>query len=457
MIFSDEIDPDTIQHQFLNALPRKYQLTPAYKDIAKGAWQALATHESLEDLGNRIIASVPEEKKGQFSAPLIEGFNNINFSLDEILDVLKSHYFEGKFFTAVGKTEWWNIKFNDQSIADKKDIINSVDFVFISAETIADYCKARQQLTKSEVNDRLLDCSDAHCRSSEPKKDRIGNCSTWMKSDPTFDGLRLALIEFEQRVFVGHSPDKVKTVQANRAKYIRTLNITKKPYSNLDEKWFESVNLELNHDLVAIIGNKGSGKSALTDIVGLLGNTRNQERFSFLSPNRFRMASTNKAAHFESVLTWENGHSTIRTLDEETDSSSAEQVKYIPQGLFDDICNEIPGGEEKKFDRELKKVIFSHVSVADRLGFDSLDELLEYQTNETQDAIDILQTELHDLQEEIVRLEEQTTAEYRKRVVTTWRQSRRSWNCMKSTSRQKCPSQIIRHRHIFVRSQRPLI
>ena len=69
-------------------------------------------------------------------APLREGFNNINFSYEKIKETLNSPYFDGKFIIAVGKTEWADIKWNDQSIAEKKNIINSADFVFISAETL---------------------------------------------------------------------------------------------------------------------------------------------------------------------------------------------------------------------------------------------------------------------------------------------------------------------------------
>jgi hypothetical protein len=37
--------------------------------------------------------------------------------------------------------------------------------------------------------------------------------------------------------------------------------------------WFD-VELPLNHDLVAIIGKKNSGKSALADVVALVGDKR---------------------------------------------------------------------------------------------------------------------------------------------------------------------------------------
>jgi hypothetical protein len=221
VIFSDEVDVEDIEQQFINMLLADYQLTPAYENLDRGEWRARATRESLADLGQRIIDSVPPSERPRFQAPLIEGFNNINFHFDEVLKLLDKHYFRDKFFTAVGKTEWWNIKWNDHSIADKKTVVNKADFVFVCAETIADCQKARQSLTESHVNSRLLDCSDAHHFSSATQKERIGNCNTWIKADSTFDGLRLALIEYDQRVFLGHVPDKLKTVQSNKSKYIR--------------------------------------------------------------------------------------------------------------------------------------------------------------------------------------------------------------------------------------------
>lgn len=412
IILSDEIDPEIIQHQFINALYSSYYLSPIYQSL-QSKWVAVPTRDSLADLGQKIIDSVPEEKKGQFGLPLIEGFNNVTFKRDDILRILSSHYFRGKCLTAVGKTEWWNIKWNDHSIADKKNIINNTHFVFISAETVSNCRKAKQQLSISGVNDRLLDCSDAHRFSDASYKDRIGKCYTWIKADPTFRGLALALYEPDARIFLGDAPPKVQVVDGNRTKYIRSVRIRKKSDSTLDEVWYDDIELELNHDMVAIIGNKGTGKSALSEVVGLLGNTRNDDHFSFLCRQRFRTPVYNRSEHFEATLVWESGIEEIISLDAPADHNLDELVKYIPQGFFDEVCNEIASGEETNFDKELKKVIFSHVEPADRLGQNTLDDLLAYRTNQTYDAIQILQSQLHELNEEIIRLEEQLGEAYR--------------------------------------------
>jgi DNA repair protein SbcC/Rad50 len=132
---------------------------------------------SLEELGKKIIESAPLEKRSQYGSPLREGFNNINFSYEKVKDALESPYFKGKFIIAVGKTEWSDIKWNDQSIAEKKSIVNNAGFVFISAETVDAYYKAKGALSLAGVNDRLLDCSDAHNFSDAASKIELGTAS----------------------------------------------------------------------------------------------------------------------------------------------------------------------------------------------------------------------------------------------------------------------------------------
>jgi ABC-type lipoprotein export system ATPase subunit len=413
VIFSNQVEPNIIEQHFLNALTRHYQLTPVYQQF-QSEWKALPTRDSLIDLGERIIQSVPASERHNYHSPIVEGFNNICFNIEDIRGALDSHYFRDKCLTAVGKTEWWNVKWTEQSVAEKKNIINAVDFVFISAQSMPDCHKARKQLQDALVNFRLLDCSDAHRFSNAAHKDRLGKCYSWIKADTTFDGLNFALYEYDGRVYLGDKPDKIRETEANKTKYIRSVAITKKPESDFaDEVWFENSQIELNHDLVAVIGNKGTGKSALSDVLGLLGNTRNDEKFSFLGPQRFRVPNNNKSQHFHATLVWESGLTITRGLDELTDHNLLETIKYIPQGLFEDICNEIASGAETNFDRELRKVIFSHVEVADRLGKETLDDLLAYRTEETYSAIAILKSRLNEINEHIFDLEEQLTDENR--------------------------------------------
>jgi hypothetical protein len=58
--------------------------------------------------------------------------------------------------TAVGKTEWADIKWNDQSIADKKNIINGAELVFTASETVQHWEKAHRALHDGGVNAHFL-------------------------------------------------------------------------------------------------------------------------------------------------------------------------------------------------------------------------------------------------------------------------------------------------------------
>jgi hypothetical protein len=235
--------------------------------------------------------------------------------------------------------------------------------------------------------------SDAHKISDYGAfpNDRI----TWIKADPTFEGLLQVVNEPSERSFIGLIPPKMNHVQQNKTKYINTIRLQRKPSATLTETWFENT-IPLSLDLVAIIGNKGKGKSALTDTIGLLSNTKQHAHLTFLSDKNFRQPRDNKARHFQATLIWESGTAFTKGLDEPVDEQQPELVKYLPQNFLEKICTQLGRIEESDFDRELKKVIFSHVEIAERLGKASLDDLIAYKTSEANARIRLLKQELQE-------------------------------------------------------------
>lgn len=267
VLFSNELSPETIEHQFLNALSSKYTLSPTYNSLTN-KWAGVPTRQGLEDLGQAIIESVPAKERHKFNAPLIEGFNNLCLPLDSIQSLLSSPYFKGKTITAVGKTEWADIKWNDQSIADKKTIINGADFVFISAESVDAWKKSKESLTNAKVNDRLLDCSDSHSFSDATTTNRLGKCFTWVKADPTFEGLRQALFEYTGRVKVSNNPP-IEPLLGIRDVKLHFPATTKVRSNNGSEPFCfrGETSISFSPYLTCIVGGRGTGKSTLLNLL----------------------------------------------------------------------------------------------------------------------------------------------------------------------------------------------
>ena len=249
VIFSNEVSADVIQYQFLNALSSNYTLST---DCTQ-QWGGVVTMENLEDLGCRIINSVPEEQKHNYGSPLKEGFNNLNLELSQIITILNNapQYFKGKYLTAIGKTEWDEFKWDDTSIAEKKTIINQADIVFTAAENIEKFNNAKVKLQEQNVNSLLLDCSDAHSFADTSTKDRLGNCKTWIKADPTFEGLKQIIFEPEDRVRICDS----------KPEYKYDYDVIDRVELNSANTWHQTI--YLNQNLNSIIGGRSTGKSTL--------------------------------------------------------------------------------------------------------------------------------------------------------------------------------------------------
>ncbi|MBE0475559.1 MAG: hypothetical protein IBX62_00435, partial [Coriobacteriia bacterium] len=140
---------------------------------------------------------------------------------------------------------------------------------------------------------------------------------SWIKALPTFRGLRQLLNEPRSRVCNAGSPLILSRVDQDKTRYMKEIEFSRTGAKTTDERWFEGVRVPFNPGLVAVIGNKGSGKSALTDSLGLLGDSRSCECFSFLADRTFlRGGKKSKAAAFEATVTWVSGDTVNRGLAE---------------------------------------------------------------------------------------------------------------------------------------------
>jgi hypothetical protein len=425
VFFSETLGPDVIRDQFIRALASSFQLTPSFH--GKGLeWSGALTRSALEDLGAAIIASVPDEERGNYGSPLAEGFGNLTVSLENVRAVLDRSYFRNTTLLGVGKTEWADVKWTGGAIADKKNVINKADVIFTAAESPAAYHRARTALAKQSVNDRLLDCSDAHHPSDAEHKDRVGNSHTWIKASPTFGGLRQALQEFEQRVYVGLEPPQLSRVREHAPRYIDHVTVRPLEASKPPGRWFDA-DVPLNAGLVAIIGNRGSGKSALAESIALAGNSPREADFSFLSSTKFREPRHNPSQFFRAEVTWLDGEVSGQKLSESPEAGATVRVQHLPQQYLEKLCNEVPRGEKTEFDRELERIIFSHLPEEDRMGAATLGERVELGSRSRTAKLKTARDSLTELNARIVRLEALTRPEERRARLEAYHTARREW------------------------------
>lgn len=233
--------------------------------------------------------------------------------------------------------------------------------------------------------------------------------ATWIKADPTFLGLLQAIKEPAKRSYIGERPEKLREVEENKTFFIDNIEISKAAGSSIPEEWLAGCCVLLNHDLVAIIGNKGSGKSALADVIALLGNSRQKEHFSFLKKDRFRgkSGSGDPAKQFVGKIEWLDKSSEERRLSDDPPGDKVQLVRYIPQGHFEDLCNDHITGRTGAFEKELRAVIFDYAGGALRLGALDFDQLIEQQESGYRDQLGEYRKDLAKINLEIENIEAQ--------------------------------------------------
>ena len=183
----------------------------------------------------------------------------------------------------------------------------------------------------------------------------------WVKADMTFKGLKQIIVE-PDRVFIGAEPELLIRERTNPTKFVKKLSIKNiSGPSAGDPMWFDDFTIDFNSSLVAIIGNKGGGKSAITDILSLCGNThQSTQTFSFLTKEKFRNPKPeNLSDKYEASLTWRDDTESTVNLSKNPDLNKVGRIKYIPQNFLENLCTSI---DPKDFEKgRLKRLRLAYV------------------------------------------------------------------------------------------------
>lgn len=238
---------------------------------------------------------------------------------------------------------------------------------------------------------------------------------TWIKADVTFRGLLQTLLQPAERVYLGELPQSLGLLYKNRQNYISSINVKKiDSPKNKNENWFD-FSLPLNSGLVSIIGNKGSGKSALSDMIALLTNCKTIEHASFLSKERFKKENKKYASDYVGRLEWADGkQDEYISIDSVPSVSSIENAQYLPQRYIEVVCNDLGDA----FKDEINSVIFSYVDPTERGDATTLEELINKKTAALNENIAQKHIELSEINLKIIELENKLDDNYKQSIDT---------------------------------------
>ena len=349
-------------------------------------------------------------------------FEAATVSLDDLLKALKDTFGDSKPYLLVFPANNDGLRSTDSNSPRKVALADRIDKecdLFFGNASNRDFLLRTDRYSQGEsVPKPVVSGSDAH---SFDDLDRLegdvsGFPSTWIKADATFVGLKQICHEPASRVFIGPQPAVIVRQQEDGTRFLDRLQIDQvEGYDESNGRWFKAVDLPLNPELTAIIGNKGSGKSAIVDIIGLLGESRQEEYFSFLTNDskskKFRQRGF--AENYSASITWHTGKTETKLLSEGCDADRPEAVRYLPQNYFEQLTNEI---EIEQFRTEIEEVVFSHVEETEKLGKSSFADLEEAKTLQNKQEISSLKRQLRELNIEIVDLEEKSSPRYRKQL-----------------------------------------
>lgn len=268
----------------------------------------------------------------------------------------------------------------------REEIEKFAHIIFSSNPKCRDFWLGEGVLTIKQLRERYrerkpcLHGSDAHKPDDVAVPDE--NRFSWIKGDPVFETLKQAAIE-PTRAFVGETSLEISTPSQTISK----INITPAP-------WFQNPTLPLNPGLVCIIGARGSGKTALADLIAAGGYS--------IEPYKNDRSFIQRAGELISsaviTLDWRDAQQTKNgTIAPKLEEDS--RVQYLSQQFVDQLCSS--DGLTSELLEEVERVIFEAHPRENRLAAINFRELLDKRASRSRNARRQQEEELQQLSAEI--------------------------------------------------------
>lgn len=259
---------------------------------------------------------------------------------------------------------------DDAFAATRREIERFAHIIFSATPSQREYWLGKRSIASAtfieETYGALKPClhgSDAHREEAVVAPDLDRFC--WLKGDPIFETLRQAVLEPEERAWIGAAPP----VEGSGSNAIMEVRVGGAP-------WLVTNRIRLNPGLVAIIGARGSGKTALADMVaaGSKALSTSQGESSFV---RRATRPVNHLADATVELVWSDGTAggNVPLQAARDDDEELATATYLSQHFVEQLCS--ASGLATALRAEMERVVFEATDPTMRLGATSFSALIQ--------------------------------------------------------------------------------
>lgn len=337
------------------------------------------TREELINLGRRSDPTIIDE-----GAALRHGATQVKVNFDQLRKVIhESEWAKKNILIAVagGAGDGTSGLRQAADATMRQEIEKFAHIIFSSSPAQREFWLGQRGVTVEELRSRYDGCkpclhgSDSHDQKSVGQP--VDNRFSWIKGALEFDALRQACIDPESRAYVGEQPPR----SAMPSQVISLIRID-------DADWASTPDIPLNPGLVAIIGARGSGKTALADVIAAGCDAitpSGWDEDESISPS-FLARARRLIGNAKTTLTWGGGAKVNRALDgsDANGHMSFPRARYLSQQFVEELCS--AKGVSDGLVKEIERVIYESHSPDDREWALDFAELREQQTSRFKQA-----------------------------------------------------------------------
>ena len=271
--------------------------------LARLSFRYLDTPFPCTDDGLRKLGRAQPNKAGlQDEAALREGASQFKAELSQVRALFDDAWTRANVLVAVaaGEDGLAGLAKDSGFRATREELGRLADILFSGSPGDRTFWLGQHPDFKA-IKQTIKPCfhgSDAHRLAQVLVPDNDRRC--WIRGSATFESLRQTLFEPERRVFIGAEPPP----GAPASETISGIRLE-------DAPWLTIPDLRFNPGLVTVIGAKGSGKTALADLIALAAGAEEARPgpASFVGKARHLLRSVKVR------LGWSDGTAAGRGLD----------------------------------------------------------------------------------------------------------------------------------------------